>query len=131
MAAAAALAARAEVFLGGNAPKFQSPVDVARDGLFNLVEFLLGINKPAGNGVAQEGIALLFECGDFVLAQGHRSLLLVLQFLTLVHERFVLRSGIAVSHEGVNASSDGTHVGAVHNRLAKFQGLGHYGRFFS
>ena len=76
--AAAAVAARTflKVFFGGKAAQFKRFMDELVDSLLHRVHFLLRIDEGFGNGIAEKGIALGLECGDFTAIERQTLVLL-------------------------------------------------------
>jgi hypothetical protein len=121
--AAGAATAAAEIFFSGHAAEFQGFVDVLMDGFLDLLQFFLGIEEAASDGVIEQLLAMLFEIRDFLAAERHGGLLLLLERLAFAHEAVILGAGFFVADKGIDALADRAHVGLVQDGLAKFLGL--------
>jgi hypothetical protein len=130
---AAAVAARtaAHLFVGRQASQLQSFVHVLLNGLLQVMQLFLRIEKSTGHRVLHEGVAMLLELGDFFPGQRERHLLFLLECLTFLNQLIVMRPGFLVPHKSVDALANGLHRGLLENDLAELTGLLHYGRFFN
>lgn len=57
-------------------------------------------------------------------------MLLLVQYLALGHDDFVLSAGLVVSDKGVNTLADDAHVGLRKDGVTQFAGLCEYDVFF-
>ena len=124
--ATAAIPASAFAFkirFGRHAAEFEGFSDELINGLMNVMHFLLGFEEAAGDRIAQQRFAFLFEGRDFVTAQLLGALLFLLKRLAFGHEPLVLSPGFLVANEGLDSFARGTHFGLIQNRLAQFPGL--------
>ncbi len=129
-AAAVPAGAGAHLFLARQAPQLKRLVNVLLDRLLEVMELFLGIQKATRDGILHQGIAMLFELGNFFPGECEGHLLLLLQSLSLLHEIVVMSPCFFVTHERVDALADRLHGGLIENSLAELTGLLHYGRFF-
>lgn len=129
-AAAGATGAGVKIAFLGDAAKLEGLADVLRNGALHLLHFLLGIEKAAGDGIGQKTFAELLEGGDFSVGQRNAGMLFFVESLALLHQRFVLATGLIVGHEGFNVLAQGADLRLVKDRLAEFAGfLGECGFF--
>lgn len=122
---AAPVAARAgvEILSAGDATKFKRFADVLADGLLNLVDLLLRIEKPARDGVIQKLFPLPLEFGDFFVRERKSLLLFVVKVLSPFAQKLVLQLGFVVGHETLDLLPHRLELGLVQDRLAQLFGL--------
>lgn len=123
LAAAAVTAAPLKIVFGGNATQLDRLSHEVLDGFLQVMEIFLGFKETAGDGIVHQLLAISFERFDFLRGQGLGFLLLLLQRLSLCRNILVLRFGIVIDHELINAESDILHGGLINDGLAKFAGL--------
>jgi hypothetical protein len=125
MVAAAAVTAGPffEIFGRREAAEFEGFVDLLVDGLLDVMEMLLGVEEIAGDGIGQEGVAILLEAGDFLGVQRLGIPLFFLEGLAFGHELFILGLGFVVRQEGVNALPGRAQGRLVNERQAQFTGF--------
>jgi hypothetical protein len=123
--AAAAVAAGAffEVFGGGDAAEFEGFADLFVNGLLRFVEDLLGVKEIAGDGIGEQGVAILLEISDFLAVEGLGILLFLLERLAFGHQLLVLGLGFVVREKGVDALAGGAQAGFFEESLAEFAGF--------
>lgn len=93
------------------------------------MQFFLRIEKPAGNRVVQQRLAMLLELINLLLGERHGKLLFLLQRLALINQVFVLRPGLVVAHKGINLLAERLQRGLLKEALAEFPGLLHHSIF--
>ena len=67
------------------------------------MEFLLGVEEVARDGIVQQRVAVLFERGDFLAAQGQGALLFFLERLAFGHQAFILSARFFIRGKAFNA----------------------------
>lgn len=124
MATAAVSARLIRQILGrGQASEFEGQGDLLFDGMLQFVQFRLRVNEPARHRIAQQGFALGFKSPHFGFAQRLAVMLAVAEFLSLVHQGFVLRPRLIVGDECLNARLGGLEDGMIQDDLAKLTGF--------
>ena len=73
-----------QILLGGNAAQFERLADEFLHSLLQFVQFLLGVDEPFGHRIAQEGVALAIESGDFTAIQREALVLAFVEGLALL-----------------------------------------------
>ena len=106
-----------------HAAEFKSFADVLGNRLLNLLEFLLGVEETATDGVIHKAIPQSFEFRDLRVFQGFAVVLLLLQGLALEHQGVVLGADGRVGEKGVDLAAQGLDVRLVKDGLAQFLGL--------
>src|SRR5262249_59481614 len=109
--AAVAAGTAVEIFGARDPAQFQRLVDIAVDGLLDLVQFLLRIEKASSDRVVEQRFAIPFERVDFFAGQLLGHLLLLLERLTLVQDTVILVTGLFVPHKRIDALANRLHVG--------------------
>src|SRR2546421_10361013 len=74
---------------------------------------------------------MLLKISDFLGGHRHGHLLLLLERLAFGHQAVVLAARLFIRHEGVDALTNGLHIGLLNNRLAELFGLLHHRSFFN
>ena len=77
--AAAALTARGEILLSGNAAQLECLGNILPDRILHFLHLLLRIDEIAGDWVIDQRVAIFLEFGDLLLGQGQTHLLLVME----------------------------------------------------
>lgn len=114
----------------GQPAQVQALADELMDGVLHFVDLLLSIQEAFSNRVFQKGIPVLLELGDFLVGKGNRVLLLLLQFLALVHQVLILLTGRLIVQESIDALPRRLHSGLVKYGLAQFPCFLHHGGVF-
>ena len=91
----------------GNAAQFERFGDVFLDGILDFVKLLARVEKAAGDGIAQQRIAVFFKIGNFGALRFAALRLFFLKRLALVHQGFILAARAGVGQKGVNPPADG------------------------
>jgi hypothetical protein len=124
MMAAAAVAAGTtflQILLGGDAAQLKRLGDVLLDSVLQFVQFFLGVDEPFGDRVAQKGVPLAIEGGDFIAIQGQALVLAFVEGLALLAQFLVLPPRIGVGHERFDAPADVLKLRLPDDGLAQFQ----------
>ncbi len=127
----AAVSARLEIALFGNPAELERFGHVMGDRFLHPVHFLLCIQKTTSDRVVEKGLALLFEGGNFIVAQLAAGLLSVLEILALLAQGLVLAADLVVGHECVEALTNPLELGLIKDSLAKLFGLLNDDRIFA
>lgn len=113
-----------------HATEFEGFADILLDRFLDLVQFLLRIEETAGDGIIEQGLAMLFEIGHFLASYRERLLLFLLQELAFVHEAIVKGTGLLIIHESIDPLANGSHIRLIQDGLAQFLGFSKDHRFF-
>jgi len=122
-ATAAAAAALFKIFRLRQATELDRLRDVILDRVAQSVQFFLRIQETLRDRIRQQRVAGRFEIGDLLAAQGEGLVLLLVQRAALVHDRFVLRAGAFIAHEGVNLRPQRQHRRLGEDGIAQVLGL--------
>ena len=96
-------------------------MDEIVDSLLHLVHFLLRIDEGFGDGIAQKGIALGLESGDFAAIEGKTLVLLLVQGPAFFGQTLILLLRLGVRHEGIDPLADVLELRLLDDSLAKLQ----------
>jgi hypothetical protein len=134
MAAAAAMTAvtaAAGVEVGGfrDAAEFKGLADILGDGLLDALHFVLRVKKPAGDGVFEEGFAMLLKIIYLGFLQGEAGLAFLLEQIAFDNQRVVLAASGVVGQEGLDFAAKRLDFGLVQDGLAKVLRLLDYNGF--
>jgi hypothetical protein len=122
-AAAAATVAAGKIFLGRDPAQLDGLGDRLLDDVLQIVHFFLGIQEGDGDRVFEQVIPVLFKSGNFGAIQSLATMLLFLQFLAGVHDRFVLAARAGVGEESLDAFTDSRRLQLGENGFAEFFSL--------
>lgn len=125
MLATAAVAAGAvvEILWLGHAAQLKSLGDKLADRFLYRLHGLLRFEKALCDGAAEEGLAPLFEVGNFRHVERRACLLLVLEHRAAVAQLLVLHLDAFVRQKGIHLPADHWKVGLVEYGLAEFPRL--------
>jgi hypothetical protein len=105
-AAAAATVTAGKIFLGRDPSELDGLGDRFLNHALQVVHFFLGIQEGNGNRIFEQVVPVFFKSGYFGAFQSLATVLLFLQFLAGVHDRFVLAARAGVGEESVDAFTD-------------------------
>jgi hypothetical protein len=122
-AAAVTTGTAVQILGGGNPAEFNRFADVLLHKVLQLVHFLLRIQKGGGNGVFQQGVALLLEAGDFRRFQRLAVVLFFLERLAFAHDAFILAARRGIRQKRINALANSASFNVFDNGFAKLTGF--------
>jgi hypothetical protein len=103
VAAIAARAARLEIIGRGNPAKLDGAADVPADRVLDLLDLFLGLEKVAGERVAQQRVPVVLEVGDFLIREKLALVLFLMEFLAYPRHELVLPFGFVAGQESGDA----------------------------
>jgi hypothetical protein len=120
-AAVAAAAPFLQLFRGGNPAQVKRPGEAFLHMILQIAYFLLGVQKPLGHRIAQKGVALGIEGGDFAAIQGKALMLAFVEGAALLGQALILALRAGVGQERFDALADVLKLGLSDNGIAQFQ----------
>jgi predicted short-subunit dehydrogenase-like oxidoreductase (DUF2520 family) len=112
-----------QILIAGNAAQLERLADGLLHSLLQLVHFLLGVDEPFAHGVAEKGVALGVERGDFAAIQGKALMLAFVERAALLAQALILLLRGGIGHESVHAPADALKLGLLHEGLTELQSL--------
>lgn len=100
-----------EIFLRGEPTQLQRLANVLVNGLLDLLQLLLGIQKTPRHGIAQKHFAIPLERGNLGLREFHTLHLLVVEMFSRLADACVLASSLVVDEELLDAQAGALEPG--------------------
>ena len=91
------------------------------------MQFLLGVHESFGHRIAQEGVALVIEGGDFAAIQREALMMAFVEGLAFLAQALVLLPRIVIGHERFDTPADALKLGLLDNSLAQLHSLPAHG----